>query len=105
MSLVSLVLVSSYSRFDICVRTNYSPAGRNVPIAAIRIYEMSFFTGFGTSAIIYIVLNLIFPVPGKYLNFEEIDVSEGEKSHNGTAAHDEDEDGETDSSDVRGGRA
>ncbi|KAF7968336.1 hypothetical protein HWV62_30959 [Athelia sp. TMB] len=52
--------------------------GRTVPIAATRIYEMSFFTGFGVSAIIYYLLNVVFPVPGKFSNFEEIDVSEGE---------------------------
>lgn len=39
---------------------------------------MSFFTGFGVSAIIYYLLNVAFPVPGKYAKFEEIDVSEEE---------------------------
>ncbi|KAH9478740.1 Uracil permease [Psilocybe cubensis] len=49
--------------------------GRTVPLAATRIYQMSFFTGFGVSALIYIILNKIFPVPGVYTKFEEIDVS------------------------------
>ena len=55
-------------------------AGRTVPLAATRIYEMSFFTGFGVSALIYYALNVIFPVPGKYATFEEVDVSEFNKS-------------------------
>jgi nucleobase:cation symporter-1, NCS1 family len=55
-------------------------AGRTVPLAATRIYEMSFFTGFGVSALIYYTLNVIFPVPGKYATFEEVDVSEFDKS-------------------------
>lgn len=54
------------------------PNGPKVPIGAIRIYEMSFFTGFGVSAIVYYLLNVAFPVQGKYSKFEEIDVSEGE---------------------------
>jgi nucleobase:cation symporter-1, NCS1 family len=37
---------------------------------------MSFFTGFGVSAIVYYALNYIFPVPGKYAKFEEVDVEE-----------------------------
>ena len=36
---------------------------------------MSFFTGFSVSAIIYYVLNRIFPVPGMSSKFEEIDLS------------------------------
>lgn len=39
-------------------------AGRNVPLSATRIYQMSFFTGFGVSALIYVALNILFPVPG-----------------------------------------
>lgn len=62
----------------IFLSTKYLIAGRTVPIAATRIYEMSFFTGFGVSAIVYYLLNVAFPVPGKYANFEEIDVSEEE---------------------------
>jgi len=50
--------------------------GRTVPIAATRVYEMSFFTGFGISAIIYITLNYFFPAPGASSKFEEIDVSQ-----------------------------
>ncbi|KAJ3817700.1 permease for cytosine/purines, uracil, thiamine, allantoin-domain-containing protein [Lentinula raphanica] len=55
--------------------------GRTVPIAATRIYEMSFFTGFGTSMIIYLLLNWAFPVPGgmgQKVAFEEVDLSEDE---------------------------
>jgi NCS1 family nucleobase:cation symporter-1 len=55
-------------------------AGRTVPIAATRIYEMSFFTGFGVSSLIYCLLNVVFPVPGKYANFEEVDLSKYEGS-------------------------
>jgi nucleobase:cation symporter-1, NCS1 family len=39
---------------------------------------MSFFTGFGVSAIVYYTLNYVFPVPGKYAKFEEIDISEND---------------------------
>jgi nucleobase:cation symporter-1, NCS1 family len=46
-----------------------------VPLAAVRIYDMSFFTGFGVSAIIYWVANAISPVPGKASSFEEVDLS------------------------------
>lgn len=50
-------------------------AGRTVPIAATRIYEMSFFTGFGISMIVYLLLNWAFPVLGASQTFEEVDVS------------------------------
>ncbi|TFK25266.1 hypothetical protein FA15DRAFT_693882 [Coprinopsis marcescibilis] len=49
--------------------------GQSVPIAATRVYQMSFFTGFGVSALIYFTLNKIFPVPGMSDKFEEIDLS------------------------------
>ncbi|KAI0064413.1 NCS1 nucleoside transporter family [Artomyces pyxidatus] len=49
--------------------------GRTVPLAATRIYQMSFFTGFGVSALVYLTLNHMFPVPGKSKHFEEVDVS------------------------------
>ncbi|KAG2343065.1 hypothetical protein BDR05DRAFT_318414 [Suillus weaverae] len=49
--------------------------GRTVPLAATRIYELSFFTGFGVSAIVYWALNRVFPVIGATDTFEEIDVS------------------------------
>jgi nucleobase:cation symporter-1, NCS1 family len=52
-----------------------SIAGRDVPIAATRVYQMSFFTGFGVSSLIYYVLNRIFPVPGMADKFAEIDLS------------------------------
>ncbi|KAI0739069.1 permease for cytosine/purines, uracil, thiamine, allantoin-domain-containing protein [Daedaleopsis nitida] len=51
--------------------------GRDVPLAATRIYEMSFFTGFGVSALIYWSLNMLFPVRGveQCKRYEEVDVS------------------------------
>ncbi|KAF9023663.1 hypothetical protein BDZ89DRAFT_1114977 [Hymenopellis radicata] len=49
--------------------------GRSVPLAATRIYEMSFFTGFGVSSLVYIGLNYVFPVPGMASSFEEVDLS------------------------------
>ncbi|KAG9128279.1 hypothetical protein FRC07_001920 [Ceratobasidium sp. 392] len=50
--------------------------GQSVPLAATRIYQMAFFTGFGVSAIIYYTLNRIFPVAGAWQPFQEIDESE-----------------------------
>ena len=51
-------------------------AGSTVPLAATRIYEMSFFTGFGVSALIYWVLNWLFPACGAMHTFQEIDMSQ-----------------------------
>jgi len=71
--------------------------GRVVPIAAKRIYEMSFFTGFGVSALVYITLNYIFPVPGPGMGskFREVDISKDEtaddrsvESHTGSDSKD-----------------
>lgn len=57
---------------------------------------MSFFTGFGVSAVIYYLLNVAFPVPGKFSKFEEIDVSAGEENlkatSDGVSSHEEEED-------------
>ncbi|KAF9073060.1 permease for cytosine/purines, uracil, thiamine, allantoin-domain-containing protein [Rhodocollybia butyracea] len=64
---------------------NFS-TGRQVPIAATRIYEMSFFTGFGVSMLVYLLLNWAFPVPGAARTFEEVDVSGWEDSR---SSHDE----------------
>lgn len=36
--------------------------GVTVPIAATRLYELSFFTGFFTSSIVFYILNRIWPV-------------------------------------------
>ena len=36
---------------------------------------MSFFTGFGVSSLVYWVLNVVFPVPGKAVSFSEKDES------------------------------
>ena len=51
--------------------------GRTVPLAATRIYEMSFFTGFGVSALVYWTLHALFPARGtsECARFEEVDVS------------------------------
>lgn len=53
-------------------------AGQTVPLEATRIYQMSFFTGFGVSSIVYYVLNRIWPSPGAFQDFKEIDESEFE---------------------------
>ncbi|KIJ61859.1 hypothetical protein HYDPIDRAFT_176833 [Hydnomerulius pinastri MD-312] len=57
--------------------------GRVVPAAATHIYDLSFFTGFGTSAIVYWVLNRIWPPHGAADKYEEVDVSGYEESHYG----------------------
>ncbi|KAG1876369.1 permease for cytosine/purines, uracil, thiamine, allantoin-domain-containing protein [Suillus subluteus] len=49
--------------------------GRVVPLAATRIYDLSFFTGFAVSALVYWALNRVFPVIGAADTFKEIDVS------------------------------
>ncbi|KAH8101189.1 permease for cytosine/purines, uracil, thiamine, allantoin-domain-containing protein [Cristinia sonorae] len=49
--------------------------GRTVPITATHIYQMSFFTGFGVSSLVYWSLNYLFPVPGASSRFEEVDES------------------------------
>ncbi|KAL4079373.1 permease for cytosine/purines, uracil, thiamine, allantoin-domain-containing protein [Scleroderma citrinum] len=49
--------------------------GHKVPLVATRIYELSFFTGFGVSSIVYYVLNRLYPVIGAAERFEEVDVS------------------------------
>lgn len=49
--------------------------GTPVPVAATHIFDLSFFTGFGTSSIVYYILSRIFPVIGAAKVFEEIDVS------------------------------
>lgn len=46
-----------------------------MPIGATRVYEMSFFTGFGVSALVYYSLNRLFPVAGFTTKWEEVDVS------------------------------
>ncbi|GAA5837248.1 hypothetical protein JCM11251_004945 [Rhodosporidiobolus azoricus] len=37
--------------------------GNDVPLAATRIYQLSFFTGFGVSALVYFLLCKLFPIP------------------------------------------
>ena len=62
-----------------------------MPLAATRIYQMSFFTGFGVSALIYFTLNLLFPVRGatECAQFEEVDVSADAASTVGDERRDE----------------
>lgn len=58
--------------------------GRTVPLGATRVYELSFFTGFGVSSLIYCLLNKFFPTPGSWQPFEEVDESDykpREKTH------------------------
>ncbi|CCL99209.1 uncharacterized protein FIBRA_01224 [Fibroporia radiculosa] len=49
--------------------------GRTVPLAATRIYELSFFTGMGVSGLVYWMLNQAFPARGAAKSFKEIDLS------------------------------
>lgn len=78
-------------------RTDHIPiAGRTVPIAATHIYQMSFFTGFGVSAIIYCALSYAFPPTGAHATFKEEDLSrmkaEDEKLQAETSSVDKKED-------------
>lgn len=70
-------------------------AGRSVPLAATRIYQMSFFTGFGVSALIYYSLNIFFPAAGASATFEEVDVS-AEDLDGSRSEHAVDNDGDSD---------
>ncbi|KZT04504.1 uncharacterized protein LAESUDRAFT_657714 [Laetiporus sulphureus 93-53] len=49
--------------------------GRYVPLPATQIYDMSFFTGLGVSAVVYWSLNLVFPARGSNKHFKEVDIS------------------------------
>ncbi|KAK7039483.1 permease for cytosine/purines, uracil, thiamine, allantoin-domain-containing protein [Favolaschia claudopus] len=64
--------------------------GRTVPLAATRIYQMSFFTGFGVSAIVYCLLARLAPVPGMATTFEEVDVSKDEERDDGSFSEHDD---------------
>ena len=44
-------------------------------MAATRIYQMSFFTGFGVSAIVYYILNIMYPAAGAATTFQAVDLS------------------------------
>lgn len=63
-----------------------TPGNENiVNIAATRIYNLSFFTGFIISSSVYIILCYIFPPPGKLPiseQYEEVDLSEYERAMN-----------------------
>ncbi|PFH48677.1 hypothetical protein AMATHDRAFT_64898 [Amanita thiersii Skay4041] len=52
--------------------------GRKVPIAATRIYGISFFSGLLVSSLVYYLFNLVWPAPGPGRNatFREWDISE-----------------------------
>ncbi|KAJ6588903.1 permease for cytosine/purines, uracil, thiamine, allantoin-domain-containing protein [Mycena capillaripes] len=63
--------------------------GRTVPLAATHIYQMSFFTGFGVSALTYWLLTRFLPVPGMAPVFEEVDVSKGEDRDRDDASYSE----------------
>lgn len=73
-------------------------AGRTVPLAATRIYQLSFFTGFGVSAITYWFLNVLFPAAGASEHWKEIDVSDDEITIDGPAS-DEDRNSTVDEKD------
>jgi len=79
--------------------------GRTVPIAATHIYELSFFTGFGVSALIYIVLNKIWPSPGAWQPFEEIDESDFKPRTERSSEYESDGEGESKLKEKRGSDA
>jgi len=68
--------------------------GTSVPLGATRVYELSFFTGFGVSSIVYITLNHFFPTPGSWKHFEEVDESDFQRREWGSGY---DSQGEADS--------
>lgn len=59
--------------------------GQTVPLAATRVYDLSFFTGLGTSGLVYWILNMLFPAPGAAKRFQEVDESAMEISTGGEA--------------------
>jgi len=69
---------------------SFFKAGRNVPLAATRVYQMSFFTGFGVSSLIYVMLNFLFSVPGSSIGekFWEVDLSNAYVSKSTETAND-----------------
>lgn len=70
--------VSSYSVLTLTLMKTemlFLSAGRDVPLAATRIYSMSFFTGISVSAVVYWALNLLFPTPDASRTFKEVDES------------------------------
>ncbi|KZS90713.1 putative uracil permease [Sistotremastrum niveocremeum HHB9708] len=71
--------------------------GRTVPIAATHIYQMSFFTGFGVSSLVYYLLHVFFPAqPGRVKGWEEVDVSEWKGLGVEHERHSEDGDSQSD---------
>ena len=76
-----MLLLSAYAAYISGILINVvgfaGATGRSVPLAATRIYEMSFFTGFGVSALVYWTLSTLFPVrAAECARFEEVDVSD-----------------------------
>jgi NCS1 family nucleobase:cation symporter-1 len=57
-----------------------STVGVPVPLAATHIYDLNFFTGFGTSSIVYYILSRMFPPLGAAGEFEEMDISRYEET-------------------------
>ncbi|KAG8981726.1 hypothetical protein FRB90_007054 [Tulasnella sp. 427] len=66
--------------------------GRTVPLGATRVYQLSFFTGFGVSALIYCTLTKLFPTPGSWQPFEEIDESDYKARERDHVMEDSDDD-------------
>lgn len=71
------------------------PARDDIPIAAIRIYELAFLTGFGVSTLVYVTLNYFWPPHGVDLKrkFEEVDETsweEGGRPDDSPATYSED---------------
>ena len=79
------------SWFFYMLTNGFCKAGRDVPLAATRVYQMSFFTGFGVSSLIYVLLNFLFPVPGSSLGakFWEVDLSNAYVSNSTETANDD----------------
>ena len=80
-----------FSWFFYMLTSSFCKAGRDVPLAATRVYQMSFFTGFGVSSLIYVLLNFLFPVPGSSLGekFWEVDLSNAYVSKSTETANDD----------------
>lgn len=94
---------SSFTLADSLISIAARTAGRTVPIAATHIYQMSFFTGFGVSALIYCGLNYFFPPRGSHFvgsKFEEVDVSEADDVEDDRQSDTEKADGKEGRADV-----
>lgn len=82
-----LEIVSPFSLYFSCGA--YNPiVGIPVPIAAVHIFDLNFFAGFGVSSIVYYILSRMFPPQGSVGKFEEIDVSGYEERMAGSSDED-----------------